>query len=452
MAMHDFTIIRRSLNARLFSTVTTVLMVAVAVALILVLLSMSEAGEKAFQRGKGNMHLIASRDPGQMVAVLNGVFYANPPQDYLFWHDFLALKDRFPQFGDPGNPERFSRGYAIAIQQGDSYKGFPVVATEREFFTLYSSDPQVAPSEDGSVIWEFASGEPFDASFEVVLGANVAEATGHVLGDEIEFTHGAGRNVQGEDAHAHTHQHFAYTVVGILEKTGGPHDHALFTDLTSTWILHAHDRREREEPHNHDLATTESDLLNMDKRITGIYLRGATRAGSQVTSGLQGAQDALRRDEISLTVAEPTTQMNALFRIVSNINLIFVGMAIVVMISSGIAILLALYNSMEQRRRQIAVLRVLGSSRGHIFGLVVTESAVIGVLGALAGLAGAFGGAILVAAVLRNKLGLVVEPDLDWMWILVVIAGTIVLSGLAGLIPAFMAYRTPVVRNLRPIG
>ena len=106
-----------------------------------------------------------------------------------------------------------------------------------------------------------------------------------------------------------------------------------------------------------------------------------TRAGSDATAVLAQVFDQLRRDT-SITVAQPAQQINNLFTIVGNIDKIFLGLAGVVMISSGIAVMLALYNSMEQRRRQIAVLRVLGCSRGRIFGLVMTESAMLGLLGA----------------------------------------------------------------------
>ena len=73
MAMNDFTIIRRSLTARLFSTVITVVMVAVAVGLILVLLSMRDSSRQAFARGAGNMHMLVTRDASPLVSVLNAL-------------------------------------------------------------------------------------------------------------------------------------------------------------------------------------------------------------------------------------------------------------------------------------------------------------------------------------------------------------------------------------------
>ena len=91
MALTDFTIIRRSMSSRLFSTITTVLTVAVAVGLMLVLLSMRHSGRKAFERGSGNMHLLVSADSNALTAILNGVFYANPPQRPITWSKYNEL-------------------------------------------------------------------------------------------------------------------------------------------------------------------------------------------------------------------------------------------------------------------------------------------------------------------------------------------------------------------------
>lgn len=185
--------------------------------------------------------------------------------------------------------------------------------------------------------------------------------------------------------------------------------------------------------------------------ITGIYMRALTRPGQEASAVLPQLFTMLRADP-TITAASPTDQIRQLFKIVSNIDQIFVAMAAVVMVSSGIAIMLALYNSMEHRRRQIAVLRVLGCSRPRIFGLVVTESALLGVIGAAVGLVLCIVGGTVVAAAMKQRLGLVIEPTLPLEPTLAVLAATVVLASLAGIVPAIMAYRTGVARNLKPIG
>lgn len=436
MAMTDFSIIRRSMTARLFSTITTIVTVAVSVGLMLTLLSMRDAGERAFERGAGNMHLIVSRDSSPLVSVLNGVFYANAPARPIGWDEFLRLTD-------PASPDALPLDWAIPIQLGDSYRGLPVLATNNDFFEKFQPDPDVA--------WSFADGQAFARELEVVVGAAAARQTGLRVGDSIYLTHGIGRASSGESGMnaPHEHREFLFKVVGILAPTGASHDRALFVSLESSWILHAHDRRLVDDPRAS--VTSIADLTDADRLITGMYLRVLTRPGQSASAMLPVVFSTLRADP-TFTVAAPSDQIRSLFTIVGSIDQIFIAMAAVVMVSSGIAIMLALYNSMDQRRRQIAVLRVLGASRARVFGLVLTESAVLGLLGAAAGVVLCLLGSQLVATVMRGRLGLVVEPILPPDSALLVCAATIMLASLAGLTPALMAYRTPVARNLKPIG
>lgn len=443
MAMTDFTLIRRSMTSRLFSTITTVVTVAVAVALLLVLLSMREAGRKAFERGSGNMHLLVSGDTSPMVAVLNGVFYASAPARPITWEKFeeIAYDPRVE--------------WAVPTALGDNYEGLPVVATNHKFFEAFQ------PEEGGQ--WPVAQGRVFEENFEVVLGADAAAQTGLQLNDKILLTHGTGNAREG----AHVHEEFAFTVVGILGRTGTPHDRGLFTNLESSWMLHALDRMEREglidhdhdhdhdhaHDHDHDHAHGPPDieLTDADRLVTGIFIRMATRPGATVSAAMPQFAAQLR-SQAGFTVAQPKQEMDRLFLIVRNIDVIFRAMAGVVLVSSAIAIMLALYNSMEQRRRQIAVLRVLGASRARIFNLVLTESAVIGLLGAAAGLVVSIVGGVAAATLLQSRVGLTVSPVYQIQWVLPVVVGAVLLAALAGLIPAGMAYRTGVAKNLRPLG
>jgi putative ABC transport system permease protein len=437
MAMTDFTIIRRSMSSRLFSTITTALTVAVAVALLLTLLSMRKAGQQAFERGSGNMHLLVSGDASPMVAVLNGVFYANAPARPIPWAKFQEIEV------DP------RVDWAIPTQQGDSFQGFPVMATTPDFFAKF------APEEDRP--WALASGAFLKNDFDVVLGAQAAAGTGLRIGEELHLTHGTGNARE-----AHVHEEFTYKVVGILRPTGTPHDRAVFTTLGSTWMVHANERMEREDGHDHDHAGADHDhdhghenpkieLTDADRLVTGAYVRMATRRGANVSASMPQFAAELRKQG-GFTVASPSDEMKKLFVIVSNVDIIFRAMAVIVLLSSAIAIMLALYNSMNERRRQIAVLRVLGSSRARIFGLVITESALLGVLGVIAGLALAVAGGAAAAGVLQSRVGLVIRPSWSLDWVVPVVVGAVLLAALAGVIPAVMAYRTSVAKNLKPVG
>ena len=428
--MTDFTIVLRSLRVRLFSTIVTALLVATSAGLLLTILSLRSAGKAAFERGSGNAHLLVSADQSPLVAVLNGLFYANPPRAPLSQAKVSEIRRLFPW------------DFMVETQLGDSYRGFPVLATTPEFFTKF--EPVVGEP------WAPASGKFFDGNMQVVLGAACARETGLRMGAKLVLTHGSGASREGGEGeeHGHVHREYEFEVVGILKPTGSPHDRALFVSLESSWILHAHDRREREGLEG---KVTAADLLEDDRKVTGMLLRLPTRSGSNVSSALQQVFDTLRRDT-SITVAQPADQIDKLFNIVANVDGIFIALAIVTLFSSAVAILLSMVNSMAQRRRQIAVLRVLGASQSRVFGIVLTEAAVIGLLGSVAGILVSVIALTIATAWLRESLGLIIAPDFDPRASVIVAAGAVALSALAGLVPAGMAYRTSVSTQLRPLG
>lgn len=421
--MTDTRIVVQSLRARPLSTLLTAGMVAVAVALLLTLYGMRDSARHAFLRGTGNAHLLVGADASPMVAVLNNIFYANAPQRPIRWQTFQEIRAGFPW------------AWCIPMQQGDSYRGFPTMATTPDFFTKFQ------PVEGEP--WKLKDGRFFTGPWEIVLGSAAAAGSGLRLGQKVFLTHGA----PGNPEHAgHVHTEFPFTVVGILEPTGSAHDRALFIDLESSWILHAFDRREAEGIHG---AVTAADLTDADRLVTGILLHLPMRAGSQVPTALGQQYDALRRNP-AIVVAQPAQEALGLLGIVARVDGLFIAMAVVILVSSAVSLLLALYNSMNERRRQIAVLRVLGASRARVFGLMVTESVLIGLLGAGGGVILSLLGAVAGSGYLKRQVGLVIEPGLDLRATVVVLGGTVVLAILAGILPGLRAYRTPVAESLRP--
>jgi putative ABC transport system permease protein len=470
------TLVLRSMRTRLLSTIITILSVALAVALVLVLLTLRESGKKTFERGTGDMHILVSADASPLSSVLNSVFYANTPQRPIPFAKFQQIRESAPW------------SYAIPTAFGDSWRGSPVVGTTAEFFTSFQPapgtsfslrsgrffgvvDPLVVEAAAGDAA-KLASVKPSD--FEVVVGASIASKANLKLGDTLFITHGfsrrsgeiagdlvrAGGRLPVADDHDHDHEggaahvHFDYgfRVVGILDATATPHDRAVFIPLQGAWIMHAQDRLEKNKitPAQGSVAS-DADLIESDKLVTSIYTRLMTRAGSDTPANLQAVFDQLRRDP-TITVAQPAQQIGQLFVIVDNVNKLFLAMAIVVMLSSGVGILLALYNSMHERRRQVAILRVLGATKSRVLNLVLVESAMLGLAGGALGVVLALGGAWLSSGVLRTRLGLVLSPSLDARVIVIVVASAVVLACIAGTLPALMAYRVAVAKNLKPVG
>lgn len=419
MALSDWNIVTRSMRSRRFSTTLTIVTVAIATGLMTLLISMRSAGEDAFKRGTGNVQILISKEPGPLASVLNSMFYAQAPGNPILWDQYEELQNQYPF------------AWTIPTLLGDSYNAAPVMGTTSAFFESFE------PATNQP--WELESGSFFLTPFELVVGARAVRENNLKLGDTISLTHGAPKT-QG----AHDHNEFTFKVVGILKPTATAHDRAIFTMLESSWILHAHDRRE--EVFGHNIKTGIEDLNDQDQMITAVYASIGQRKAALVQ-----ILSALRSDP-NWTVASPADTIGSLFAIVSNIDQVLFAMAIAVMCSSGISILVALYNSMEQRRRQIAVLRVLGASKMRVFNLILTESAVIGLVGGFVGIALAIASGSLVSAVLQSRVGVVIHPSLPIDGYLMLVLATIALSCIAGIIPALVAYKTSVVRSLRPIG
>jgi putative ABC transport system permease protein len=196
---------------------------------------------------------------------------------------------------------------------------------------------------------------------------------------------------------------------------------------------------------------TVADLEEQDRVVTGILLRLPSREARSAPPALVSQYDRLRRDP-SITAAIPANEVERLFGIVASLDVLFIAMAAATLVSSAVAILLSMLNSMGERRRQVAILRVLGASRARIFWLVLTESTLVGLVGAVAGVAICI--VVLFAATqwMLGAHGIVIAPELDSRSAVLVAMGTTVLAAIAGIVPSVLAYRTSVARNLRPLG
>lgn len=458
MSVDDLTIVRRSISSRAWSTLTTSLMVAVAVALLLTLLGMRESSNDAFSRGTGNAHLLVTRDDSSLTSVLNSVFYAGIPRRAIPYAQYIELTNQ----GELGA----TADWIVPTVLGDTYKGAPVVSTQRSFFTDFEPN--------NGEPWQFAQGRVFrNGTFELVVGSQAAERLDLTIGKRIYLTHGApppgiayvgapqtgtfdarfGRVRGATDAaipdavDSSIHTEYVFEVVGILAPTGSAHDRAVFNTLIATWTVHWHDFRKLEPGFDGGITTPDQvDLGRMG--VTGLLARIATRPGRDASASIQQVAAALQRE--GWTVASPASEVDKLFRIVSNIDVVFLGMAAVVLVSSAVSISLALAGAIGQRRRQLAVLRVLGCSRVRLLTLVVLESGVIGVLGAAMGVLFTLGGMQLVSDALYARVGVVIEPALDARSTVLVAAGAVLLAMIAGFVPGVMAYRTAVAKSLRP--
>jgi putative ABC transport system permease protein len=406
------------LKRRPLSTALTVLYVALGAALALVVAQGHAATQRSFRDAARGFDLVlAPKNGSGLQAVLATLFFVDEPAGTLPWSVYEQVK--------ADTRVRAVVPYAM----GDMYRGHRVVGTTRAHFEALT-DGTKRPLGEG------ITGRLFEEqAFEAVVGSLAARTGGLGLGAEIQVTHGT---QEGGLAHAER-----WKVVGVLRPTGTPQDRAVFIPLETFYEIEGHGGGGAKPPPDgapHDPAHEAEEraarrLSAVGVRLGAPHLRLAAYA--QWRDGLPDAQPVLPTDEV----------LRLLDNVVAPLVRVFRGVVGLVLLVGGLGILVGLYNTLQGRRREIAILRALGARPTHVFVLIVLEAMVLCVLGGLVGLAL---GHVAVAALSSHALStygvrLEAAPDLFDLWLLLGLAG---LGALAGLLPAWRGYRTPVAVNL----
>tara|TARA_A100001037_G_C15116791_1_gene621801 strand:- start:813 stop:2018 length:1206 start_codon:yes stop_codon:yes gene_type:complete len=395
-------IVRRSLRQHLLSTLVTSFSIALAGGLWLSVWTIKDQANATFTGVNSGFDAVLGARGSKLQLVLNSIFHVEASPGNLAWEDYLDLKN---------NP---SVAAAIPIAVGDNYRGYRLVGVSTNLF----SDIEYRPGQKFEV---FPGGRVFDSTRrEAVVGSFVARSLGLRPGDEFHPYHGLIFDEKSQ--HAET-----YVVVGVLRPSNTPSDRVIWIPLAGLQRMSGHDPK------------TATDL-------------------SAVLVRLRSAQAGFRLDLLynkqgdRLTLAWPIGQIMAqLFSKISWFDRVLELIAYLIAVVAVGSVLASIYNSMNERRRDIAILRSLGARRHTIFGTIILEAVAIAVFGMVLAFGFYFAIFSVVAAVIRSEMGVVLTA-MQWhpvmLWAPMVM---IVLSALAGLVPAFKAYRTNVADYLTPV-
>ncbi len=426
--MSLFKIAWRSIQQRGLASALTGFSMALGVALVVAVLVIHHVVADSFRRNAGlGYDIIVGAKGGKLQLVLNTVYHLSSPVENI---PYTLLKE----FTEGQYKPYVAR--AIPYCLGDNYQGFRVVATTSDLL-----DDEVSPGQK----YAFAAGRNFknDAPFEGVAGAIAARKLGLKLGDTFRPAHGVVDDGQGI-------KHDAFTVVGILEPTGSPNDRALFINMEGFYRLENHAKpgpaeevAKSGQPHDgHDDHDHFTPLPESQRELTAILIRSSTPAAAvflpnKINEGNQ-AQAVL-----------PIREIRGLFDvIVEPIEWLLLGLTVLIVVVSSIGILVSIYNSMSDRRREIAVMRALGARRSTVMTIVLLESILLSLGG------GAFGwllgrGLIMAlgpAIAAQTGVAIGFAPVLPSE--LLLIPGLVALAAVVGYLPAMTAYRTDVARAL----
>ncbi len=411
--MNHFSIALANMRQRALSTALTMLLVAIGVGLVSLILTLKGEVDRGFQSVAGKFDLIVGPRGSSLQLVLNTVFHMDKPVGNMPWRDFEDIR------------RKKGVKLAIPIVTGDSFRGFYLVGTVPEFFT------ELEISE-GRKMFEFAGGGVFEdprgdheghdhgEDFQAVLGSEAALRTGLKVGDRFLATHGVAEGAEGRDDHN-------YRVAGVLRPTGTPHDRAVFCHLNAFFDIHD------------DSPEAKAKMLSGVLVLTISPLWTGTIAKS------------INTDYPHLMTVYPTIAMRDLMGIVSNVNQVLVAIAFLVLFAAGVSILVAIYNSMNERRREIAIIRALGAPPTAVFGMIVIEATLICAAGGIAGLLLSRLAVVAGGGALRHITGLMIgmpAPSSADVWLLL---GAVGIGVASSIIPAVAAYRTDVATNIRPV-
>jgi putative ABC transport system permease protein len=336
--------------------------------------------------------------------VLNAIFHLESSPGNLAWSDYLDIQK---------NP---NVALAVPLAVGDNYRGYRIVGTTPEFF----AKKQYAPGKRFEVE---PPGRFFDPSLrEAVVGNFVARRLGLKLGDTFHPYHGL--IFDEKNQHSET-----YLVVGLLEPSNTPADRVIWIPLEGVQKMTGHDPNAAE------------DISAVLVKLKG----GSALAGFQMDM-------MYNKQGNRLTFAWPIGQVMAgLFDKLEWFDRVLALICYLVAVVAAASILASIYNSINERRREIAILRTLGARRLTVVAAIIMEAGSISALGVLAGFA--IYGVIItgVTAVIRAQTGIVFdplkfEPVLLWAPLALVALGAV-----AGMAPALKAYRTEVAEYLVPL-
>ncbi len=412
----------KSAWARRLTLGITLVAIALAAALLLAVERLRHDARANFAQSVSGVDLVVGPRGGATQLMMYAVFHTGAATQNMRWDSYAALAT---------HP---AVAWAVPVSLGDSHRGFPVVGTTPDYF-LHRRPAVSQPLT-------FAAGRSFagnvDAVFEAVLGSAVAKELGYRVGDRIVLAHGM-------EPLGPEHADKPFTVVGILAPTGTPADRAVHVSLEAISAIHLDWAGGAPLPGLNIPAEQVRKFDLAPKEITAMLVGLKSRAD---VFRLQRHINAYRGEPLMAVL--PGVALDELWQTLASVeNSLLAISALVVLV--GLAGLTAtLLAGLNERRRELAILRSLGAGPGDIFLMLVAEGLVVTVLGVALGGVLLAAGIVLLAPLALTHLGIPLQlrPPAANEWALLL---SIVGTGLAAsLVPGWRAWRMSLADGLTP--
>lgn len=416
------------------------LLMTLGIAIISLLLLLNKQLQDQFSRNVRGIDMVIGAKGSPLQLILSSIYQIDSPTGNIPLEEAQRLT-RNPLIKT-----------AIPLAMGDSYRSFRIVGTNQKYLDHF-----------GATVGE---GKPFAADLEVVVGPRVADVTGLKVGDSFASQHGL-------DANGEEHGDKKYRVVGILAPSNSVCDQLILTNVSSIWAVHDHgDDHEEGHGESHEAHETEKHHDEVAASASaGVAGPGAVGMLTSPDEPEGEAHEHEGSDEITamlikfrnpmgmmlkrsidnnskLQAALPAIEVNRLFELLGVGVQTLRGLALAIIIVAGISVFVSLYNSLKERRYEMALMLSMGATRAQLFGMLLLEGLVLALIGFVAGLALSRLGLWLLSQFVEGNYhyslaNLAILPD-EW-WLLAVAVG---IGLVAAALPALGVYRMNISRVL----
>ena len=314
-------------------------------------------------------------------------------------------------------------GSSIKLLYGDNFKGYRIVGAEKKFIELYNG--------------KIKKGKNLSKPFEVLVGSKVYSKLKIDLGDDLISSHGL-----RETGESHDDQSFK--VVGLLEPSNSVIDQLIITLPQSVWDVHGNHGHEEEHEHDHEEEHEydhEEEHQHDDREITAMLIK--------FKSPMNIIQFPRQINETTnLQAAVPSYEISRLFKLFGFGIETLSYLAYLIIIVSGFSLFINLFNSMRERKYEMALIRTLGASRLQLSTMIIFESIILTISGFILGLLFSRFGVMFVSSLMEESINYNLSSfkilnEEYWLLLLSVIIGL-----MASLIPAVQVYKMNISKIL----
>ncbi|MBK9727366.1 MAG: ABC transporter permease [Saprospiraceae bacterium] len=350
--MNGFYIAWRNLITKPLRFFFNILLIAIAAGLITITLLIDIQFKDHFEKNLDDVDLILCAKGSPLQTVLCNLFHIDAPTGNIDLKEARVFL----------NPEHPIIKAAIPLALGDQFNGYRIVGTTLEYFPWFNL--------------ELNSGAYFKKDLDAVIGSAVAKELKLALGSE--FLSGHGLVTDGDMTHSHDQQ---FQVTGILKQTGGVLDRLIFVSISSYWAMHPVEDEEGHPAHTQDIPCIDNrSLKDKEGQITSVLL---SFKGTNIQSLNFGRSI---NENTGMMAANPAIELNRLYELTGSASELVTILAILLTLLATLSLFISIWQAMEERKFEIAVLRLGGASFNKILFWILLEGFILSSIGLLIGI------------------------------------------------------------------